>query len=342
MFVKNAWYVAGWSHEIGRTPLERWITNEPVVLYRTEGGRAVALEDRCAHRRAPLSKGKLMGDTIQCGYHSMTFDCEGNCVRLPGQAVIPKAAKVRNYPLVERFGWAWIWMGDPSLADPSLIPNFFWLDHPEWKPVGGTIHCESNYFLLIDNLLDLSHETFLHASTIGNAAVAEAASETEAGDVTVRVRRRMPNCPPPPLFKKARNFSGNIDRSQVIDFTPPCYAVVDARAVPAGTNDTHNGIEWRVINALVPEYEGTTHYFWAVSRHFAIDNRELDEIMHKAVVHTFSEDIAMTEAQQKRMARPSADPKHVTIKADAAPIAARKIVSRLLHGETAGVRTASP
>lgn len=333
MFVKNAWYVAGWSHEIGRTPLERWIIGEPVVLYRTEAGRAVALEDRCAHRLAPLSKGKLVGDAIQCGYHGMTFDCEGNCVRLPGQAVIPKAAKVRKYPLVERFGWAWIWMGDPAHADESSIPNFFWLDHPEWKPVGGTIHCQSNYFLLIDNLLDLSHETFLHSSTIGNAAVAEAAFETEAGETAVRVRRRMPNCPPPPLFRKARNFAGNIDRSQVIDFTPPCYAVVDARAVPAGTNDIDNGIEWRVINALVPETEGTTHYFWAVSRHFALDNRELDEIMQKGVVHTFGEDIAMTEAQQKRMARPSADPKHVTIKADAAPIAARKIVSRLMQSE---------
>jgi vanillate O-demethylase monooxygenase subunit len=335
MFVKNAWYVAGWSHEIGRTPLERWITGEPVVLYRTESGMAVALEDRCAHRRAPLSKGKLVGDTIQCGYHGMTFDCDGVCVALPGQPVIPKAAKVRKFPLVERFGWAWIWMGEPALADESKIPNFFWLDHPEWKPVGGTIHCKSNYFLLIDNLLDLSHETFLHSSTIGNAAVAEAASEAEALGDSVQVRRKMPNCPPPPLFKKARSFAGNIDRSQVIDFTAPCYCVVDARAVPAGTNDTDNGIEWRVINALVPEFEGTTHYFWAVSRHFKIEDKELDDLMFKAVTHTFGEDIAMTEAQQLRMQRPSADPKHVTIKADAAPIAARKIVTRMMGSETA-------
>lgn len=333
MFVKNAWYVAAWSHEIGRTPLERWITGDPIVLYRTEAGRAVALEDRCAHRRAPLSKGKLVGDNIQCGYHGMTFAADGQCVRLPGQAVIPKAAKVRTYPLVEKFGWAWIWMGDAERADAGKIPDFFWLDHPEWKPVGGLIHCKSNYFLLVDNLLDLSHETFLHSSTIGNAAVAEAASETDSNDTTVQVRRRMPDCPPPPLFKKARGFPGNIDRSQVIDFTPPCYAVVDARAVPAGTNDTGNGIEWRVINALVPEFEGTTHYFWAVSRHFNIDDKSLDELMHKAVVHTFSEDIAMTEAQQLRMERPSSDPKHVTIKADAAPIAARKIVSRLMGNE---------
>ena len=335
MFVKNAWYVAGWSHEIGRTPMERWIIGEPVVLYRTEGGAAVALEDRCAHRRAPLSKGKLVGDTIQCGYHGMTFDCDGVCVALPGQAVIPKAAKVRKFPLVERFGWAWILMGEPALADESKIPNFFWLDHPEWKPVGGTIHCKSNYFLLIDNLLDLSHETYLHSSTIGNAAVAEAASEAEAGDTFVQVRRKMPNCPPPPLFKKARSFAGNIDRSQVIDFTAPCYCVVDARAVPAGTDDTDNGIEWRVVNALVPEFEGTTHYFWAVSRHFKIDDKELDDLMYKAVTHTFGEDIAMTEAQQLRMQRPSSDPKHVTIKADAAPIAARKIVTRMLGSEMA-------
>lgn len=334
MFARNAWYVAGWSHEINRTPLERWLLGDPVVLYRTEAGAPVALEDRCAHRKAPLSKGRLVGDTLECGYHGMTFDTSGACVHMPGQRSIPAAAWVHNYPLVEKFGWVWIWMGEASAADPSLIPNFFWLDHPEWKPVGGTLHCQSNYFLLIDNLLDLSHETFLHASTIGNRAVAEAAVETETSRDTVRVKRRMDNCPPPPLFKKARNFAGNIDRFQVIDFTPPCYAVVDARGVPTGTNDLDNGIEWRVINALVPEYEGSTHYFWAVSRHFAIDNRELDELMYKNVVHTFNEDMGMTEAQQKRMDRPSGDPKNVAIKADTAPIAARRIVQRMIAHET--------
>ena len=334
MFVKNAWYVAGWSHELGREPQERWILGEPVVLYRTEAGAAVALEDRCAHRRAPLSKGVLVGDTIQCGYHGMTFAADGQCVRLPGQSAIPKGARVHAYPLVEKFGWMWIWMGEAEQADASKIPDFFWLDHPEWKPVGGLLHCQSNYFLLIDNLLDLSHETFLHASTIGNAAVAEAASETQADETSVQVRRRMPDCAPPPLFKKARGFTGNIDRTQVIDFTPPCYAVVDARAVPAGTNDMSNGIEWRVINALVPEFEGTTNYYWAVSRHFAIDSAELDDLMYKAVIHTFTEDITMTEAQQKRMARPSSDPRSVTIRADAGPIAARKIVERMVAAET--------
>jgi vanillate O-demethylase monooxygenase subunit len=333
MFVRNAWYVAGWARELGRAPAERWIIGEPIVLYRTEAGRPVAMEDRCPHRKAPLSKGRLIGDAIQCGYHGMTFEADGRCVRLPGQDVIPKAAKVRTYPLVEKFGWLWIWMGDAAAADETLIPNFYWLDHPEWRPVGGVLHCKSNYFLLVDNLLDLAHETFLHASTIGNAAVAEAKWETEAADDSVQVRRRMPDCAPPPLFKKARNFAGNVDRSQVIDFTPPCYAVVDARAVPAGTNDLENGIEWRVINALVPEFEGSTTYYWALSRHFAIDDAELDALLHKAVVHTFTEDIDMTEAQQRRMARPAADPMGVTIKADAAPIAARRIVDRLMQAE---------
>jgi nitrite reductase/ring-hydroxylating ferredoxin subunit len=65
MFVKNAWYVAGWSHEIGRMPLERWIIGEPVVLYRTEAGRAVALEDRCAHRRGGTTSRRWM--STGCG-----------------------------------------------------------------------------------------------------------------------------------------------------------------------------------------------------------------------------------------------------------------------------------
>ena len=78
-FVRNAWYAAAWSEEIGRELVERWICGMPVVFYRREDGTAVALEGTCPHRQYPLALGRLKGDRIECGYHGITFGCDGAC-----------------------------------------------------------------------------------------------------------------------------------------------------------------------------------------------------------------------------------------------------------------------
>src|SRR2546423_7561339 len=123
MFLRNSWYVAARSAEVARKPLARILLNEPVALYRKEDGTPVALEDRCCHRQLPLSMGKLEGDDLRCGYHGLKFAPSGQCIEIPGQASIPPQARVRAYPLVERYRWLWIWMGAPERADPKLIPN---------------------------------------------------------------------------------------------------------------------------------------------------------------------------------------------------------------------------
>ena len=172
MFLKNYWYVAAWDHEVGREPTARMILGEPIVMYRTEDGRAVAFEDRCCHRRAPLSFGRVTGDNLQCGYHGMVYGPDGKVIAIPGQTQIPPGSAVRTYPLVERWQFLWIWMGDPAEADESEIPELHWHDDPDWTYVGGYLQVDAHYQLLVDNLLDLTHETFLHASTIGNEHVA--------------------------------------------------------------------------------------------------------------------------------------------------------------------------
>ena len=130
MFLKNAWYVAAWDTEVSDSPFSRVILNEPVVLFRTPNGVA-ALENRCCHRALPLSMGKVLENHIQCGYHGLEFDASGKCVKVPGQSKIPPGAKVRSYPVVERWGMIWIWTGDPSKADKNLLPDWWWLDSPE-------------------------------------------------------------------------------------------------------------------------------------------------------------------------------------------------------------------
>ena len=174
MFLRNQWYVAAQDTEIGRKPVGRVLLGDPVVMYRLEDGTPVALEDRCVHRHLPLSMGKLVGDVIQCHYHGLQYDCAGTCVKVPGQAAIPPGAKVRSYPMVERYKWLWIWMGDPAAADPDTIPDFHEFDSPNWGARQRYLHVKANWQLIVDNLMDLTHLSFVHETTIGNAHLVNA------------------------------------------------------------------------------------------------------------------------------------------------------------------------
>ena len=212
MFVRNAWYVAAWGDELGQTPLSRRLLGDPIVFYRTKAGDVVALDDRCCHRHAPLSKGRVVEDAIRCGYHGLTFDSAGRCIAIPGQQLVPPGASVRCYPVTERWGWVWVWMGDPTRIDDLAIPDFHLLDDPGWRSAGERLQIKCHYQLVIDNLLDLSHLSYLHESTIGTAAVAETPVTTERDGDKVRVTRWMIDVEPPPTFVKAGGFETNIDR----------------------------------------------------------------------------------------------------------------------------------
>lgn len=335
MFVENQWYVAAAAAELGRQLIGRWICGEPVVLYRTEAGAPVVLDDRCPHRRYALSKGKLAGDAVQCGYHGLQFDAAGTCIKVPGQGNIPPRLKARTYPVAEKHRWVWIWPGDPALADPAKIPDCHWNTEPGWQPVIDYIHIKANYQLLVDNLLDLTHETFVHAGTIGEAAVAATPAETKIEGRVVRVERVMPGCEAPPLFKKVYGFTGKIDRFQLIRYEPPSFIWIDARAYPEGTRDLATAMRWWVMNAITPESETTLHYFWSVSRAFAQDSDEVSKIIHGGVVKTFREDQEILETQQRYLE--TDDPRRplMSVNCDFGNVASRRIVAELIASERA-------
>jgi phenylpropionate dioxygenase-like ring-hydroxylating dioxygenase large terminal subunit len=163
MWLRNCWQVAAFSREVvGGQLFARRICDEPIVLYRSMTGAPVALEDRCAHRAAPLSMGALIGDTLRCGYHGLCYDTTGKCVTIPGQDYIPQRARVRAYPALEKHRLVWIWMGDPERAEQSTVPDVHWLDDPRGPPPRATTTSPPITGLLNDNLLDLSHETYVH------------------------------------------------------------------------------------------------------------------------------------------------------------------------------------
>ncbi|MFL6950729.1 MAG: Rieske 2Fe-2S domain-containing protein [Xanthobacteraceae bacterium] len=336
MFLRNYWYVAASDHEIGRQPLRRVILGEPIVFFRTEDGAPVAFEDRCAHRHLPLSMGKLIGDTLQCHYHGLRYDRTGVCVRVPGQDMIPPSARVRTYPIVQRYRWVWVWMGDPALADPDKITDFHWLDDANWGAKPQYLHVKANWQLIVDNLLDLTHLAFVHETTIGNSALVEHASvKVTRSQDNVLVTRWIVDQPAPPTFVKVRGFKSNVDRWQIIDFTPPAFLRLDVGATPTGTGAPEGrrvgGISMRNLNAITPETESTCHYFWGQAHDFDIHNRETTDKVTEQIRTAFLEDVAVFEAQQVNLDL-IPNPPQTDINADTGVIQARRILDRL-HAE---------
>ncbi|MGH8741197.1 MAG: Rieske 2Fe-2S domain-containing protein [Burkholderiales bacterium] len=325
MFLQNSWYVAAWDREVTRSLLARTLLEQPVVLYRKEDGGAVALEDRCCHRQLPLSMGRLEGDALRCGYHGLRFDASGKCIEIPGQVSIPPQARVRSFPLVEKYHWVWIWMGDAAKADPALIPNWWWADHPDWaftRPERVRLAC--NYQLIADNVLDVTHLAYVHAGSIGTASITEFPASVEREERLVRLTRWIRDRPPPPLYQKAGNFPGNVDRWQIVEHIPPCFTVNFA-----GCKDRERTIELMALSAPTPETARSTHYFFGFVRNFGLRDPHTERICAVDMVRVFNEDFPVLEAQQRMREMQPAAPQ-IDIAVDAAPLAARRLLDRLI------------
>ena len=191
-FPMNAWYAAAWCHEIKHELAARKICGKDIVLYRRSDRQVAALEDACWHRLLPLSMGRLKGDEVICGYHGLIFNSTGRCTYMPAQKTINPSACVRSYPVVEKHRLVWIWPGDPALADPATVPDFHWNDGTDWVGEGGTFYSlQCDYRLVIDNLMDLTHETYVHTESIGHDAITDTPLDVTHSSRTVTVTRWM-------------------------------------------------------------------------------------------------------------------------------------------------------
>lgn len=303
MFLKNTWYVAGWSHEITDTSLfSRTITGVPVVFWRDAQGRVAALPDRCSHRGAPLSRGRLEDGELRCMYHGVKFNCEGTCTFVPGQERIPPGANLAPFPVVERNKWVWIWMGEAAKADPSLIPDTFWLDSPQWHYKPDCMHYDVNYLLIADNLLDFSHLPFVHEKTLGGSTeYANVRADVQHIDRGLRVERWFMDAEPAPFVKRVTNLTQNVDRWNMYDFILPGIFMMDSGSAPAGTGAREGNrvgaVQFRSAQALTPETENSTHYFFSQAHDFALDDPSVTETLHATVAAGFKEDWDMIHAQ---------------------------------------------
>ena len=335
MFVRNCWYVITRSEDLSEGLMARTVLNRPVVLYRRRDGLAVALEDRCCHRGLPLSMGRIEGDRVRCGYHGLLFEADGRCVEVPGQSAVPPGAAIETYPVVERYGWVWIWMGDRDRADAALVPDVAWHADPEWRTTDEYWHVEANYELLNDIQLDATHATYVHPSTLGSEAIQDTPPRVRRDGGRLEIHRWILDKPPPPIWAAARAFAGTVDRWILATFEPPSSCHFDIGAADAGTGapegDRSRGVSNRTAHMMTPETETTTHYFWAFGRNYNHDDDALSERIHASIRGTFEEDVEVVEAQQRSLSR--TDFEQIDVGADAPTIQARRMVAAMREAD---------
>ncbi len=345
MWLRDCWYVIAWDHEIPAADsnglFTRIVLGEPILVLRTADGGFAALADRCCHRLAPLSKGRREGDGVRCGYHGMAFDARGRCIEAPGTTTIPEKACVRAYPVAVRNRWVFVWMGDPAKADTALLPDNFSCDHPDWRNRPGYLHYDTPYLLICDNLLDFSHLSYVHASTLGGStAIAEARPEITRidgpGMPGIRVVRRVPDVPAPPFYLRMRAFDGPLDRWFDYQFLLPGTLLMHSGGRPAGRpeGDDRDAVRLHSCQTLTPETETTTHYFFQQSHPAGHDDERLTESIFQSLIGAFNEDRDMITAQHRNILL-APDAPMVPIPIDGALVQFRRLLAERLEAERA-------
>ena len=343
MFLRNCWYVAGWSHQFPADGLvTRTMLGDPVVLYRKADRAVVALEDRCCHRLAPLSLGRLEGDDLRCMYHGLKFAPSGKCIEIPGQSFVPGKAGVRAYPVVERDCWVWVWMGDPASADPALIPRALGHGEAGWIMRTGELAYKANYELINDNLLDLSHLSYVHAKTLGRNSMAWADSRPRTTSLArgLRVERWVVNNPLAPYL--GRPADARTDSWQSYDYLAPSVFLLSSRFYPPGSAAAGDRTAPRpdlepfwvsqTSQAITPIDEKQSIYYFSSCLDRESANEEQADAQIELFRRAFDEDNAMIEAQQRVIDR-TPRPRMLATASDGALNQFRRLMARLIEEE---------
>lgn len=338
-FVRNQWYVAGWSYEFDGPMQRRELLGEPVVLFRREG-RLHALQDRCPHRLLPLSQGRLTDAGLQCGYHGMTFAPDGRCVAIPGQDRIPPNARVRAFPVRESHGICWIWMGDPALADEQPVFTLPQFGDPGWAMhQGAPIRYRTHYINLAENLCDPAHVTFVHPGTLGSGSAGEDIPVDchREGDVIV-TSRWIRNSEPIGLFRAFDGFTGLVDRWHYYYFHAPATAVIDFGSEVSERDiqpdERHTGFQIFAVHFLTPVDATTTVDYWLHLRNRLQDDADVSRRMNTALTAAFEEDRAVLEAIQCEQDRLGDSAPTVRLAIDKGPTLLRRAIDERLAAES--------
>jgi vanillate O-demethylase monooxygenase subunit len=341
-YPKKQWYVGATSDEVGRSLMERRILGESVVFFRSEAGAPVALAGLCPHRSYPMALGRLKGDAVECGYHGITFDCTGQCIRVPSQDKPSRGLKLRRFPVHELGSWIWIWMGDTDSADISTIPDLSRAGigvsgfRHELNPV---CRLPARYQLLLDNLMDLSHISFIHAATVPDGGyIANAKVDIEEHNGVISVRRDFNSLPCDGFTKFLHpDIEGLIDYSLTSDYFGPC--LINAGGPYVRKPGEHLTRYMNFLHAMTPETATSTHYFSGISRNFALDNDALSAQLLAQNRAVIAEDVAALGILETRIQANVCPLKEVSVLGDVGALRVRKALAEQIAAESSRTPT---
>lgn len=187
MSLKDYWYIAAQSSELGQRPLAVNIYGEQIVLFRGRQKEVVALEDRCAHRNMPLSQGRTVAGCVECPYHGWRYDAGGACVHMPSLGPAAKLPRhhVRAFPVREQDGFIWIYPGaGPPEEEPFQFPycgERGWITFRMKTRFAGTVDA------CLENFLDCPHTVFVHKGWFRNHDQRELKALVRANGKDVKV-----------------------------------------------------------------------------------------------------------------------------------------------------------
>ena len=338
MYLRNCWYVAGWSEDYGRILKPEKYLGENIVIYRKQDGTPAALENACPHRKVPLSNGTLTEDNIICAYHGLTFNDKGQCIDSPTQrGMTPRRAVVRSYPIIDKYRLLWIWMGDPELADPDKIFPIDNFENPMWGSTdGGVLDIKCNYLWVCDNLLDPSHVAWVHVTSFAGAGTDDQPLDIEKTDRGVVVSRWIHGNLPSPYYADLVKFDGNCDRLQHYEMCLPAIALNKSIYTPEGTgglgkvhiDKTYINISY---NFMTPIDKDNTRYFWFQHRNTDPHDKDISEKMNAGAVMAFEEDRAVLEDVHLGMENPATP--NIDLGLDAGAKQFRMMLSRKIEEE---------
>lgn len=333
------WWIVAYSSEVSRAILGRSILGERIILYRTEQGEAVALSGICPHRSFPLEKSRLVDDNVQCGYHGFTFGKDGGCMLVPSQSGIPTNSSLRRYPVQERGNLIWIWTGEEDNADPALLPDLaaIGIGNPDWTfEEHPLMTIKGRYTLLIDNLMDLSHASYIHEDSIpGSDAIVRIPAELIDIEKSLNVVRCGKSLPLNPYISlQFPDQQEKIDQHFDAEFFGPALIRTGGTTYDSATGEELGTLNF--IHGITPEGPNSVHYFVVTARNFGPDNHVLSKMNLDMGTHIQPQDKVAIEAVEQVLQTATRPVREISARVDNGALKARLRIERQIKAEMRG------
>ena len=339
-YVKDCWYPIGFSAEFPEGKLQgHKIANQPIVMWRSDKGEVVAFDDRCCHKRFPLSESKLLDSgRLECAYHGLCYDTSGKCIAIPSQPdkAIPPQVRLSVIPVAEQDGVVWVWPGKPENAYTVPPPRTPEIVDSTNLTIGSPepLRVPANYLLLIENLLDITHFYPLHDGNIGDKENSRIPAEFEEGEsegqTYVKTTRRVDHYRQPPYLKEWFLYD-DVERIHTHCMVSPGLTRVVMRVAPPGKLGTEAERGYTLLHLHMPVDERNLIWRWSVSCknwHRTLSDPTMPTA--QKVAEMFPEVVAQDqwalERQQKMMEYPDNGYSELFLKTDKALRRARQIL----------------